>query len=147
MRDTVDSRTVWLTVLEDLAGIMPSPYSIEDVNNMPTIELREAVRSTVLVNRAYSSPTLPHHEIELISHEDLIPEYRQTTLFPGGEHILILSDDGSFDILDINTTEVVTHVPTLKADWPRSQTTAQLFPSSRSAGYIVVQMISKCFYT
>ncbi|KAI0087043.1 hypothetical protein BDY19DRAFT_995463 [Irpex rosettiformis] len=139
IRDIVDSHTVWLSALNDLMNVKPSVYSTQDIQSMSATQLREAALRMVLVDRAYSSPELPHRKIKLLSRHVMSPDYTQACLFPGGEQLLILSKDGSFEIYDIDAKKVVTYVDAQRSGWGRASSTARLFPISLHMGYIVVQ--------
>ncbi|KAI0795250.1 hypothetical protein BC629DRAFT_313552 [Irpex lacteus] len=141
LRETVDSRTVWLSVLTDLIRIKPSAYSKQDVEDMSAADLRKASLRIVLVDRAYSSPTLPHREVALFSREDVVG-CTQTLLFPGGKRLLILRASGSFTIYDISARKTVVDVPptNTRASSQRSTSTAQLFPTSLYTGHIVIHL-------
>ncbi len=124
--------------------IKPSAYSRQDVEDMSAAELRKASLRIVLVDRAYSSPTLPHREVALFSREDVVG-CTQTLLFPGGERLLILRASGSFTIYDIRARKTVVDIPPTNAHArsQRSTSTAQLFPTSLYTGHIVIHLSRK----
>ena len=122
--------------------IKPSVYSKEDIQDMSARELREACLKMVLVDRAYSSPVLPHREIQLFSREEVVG-CTQALLLPGGERLLILHNSGSFRIHDIRTSKTVIDCLALRPEWKRTSSKAQLFPKSMLTGYIVLQVSGK----
>ena len=146
MQDIVDSRIVWLSAINDLSSINPSVYSVQEINDMTAVELREASCRIVQVHRAFSSPNLPHREIKLLKRDEMSADYTQALLFPGGERLLILSETGSFDIYDIAARKIMMHIPALKPAWHDASDRAEIFPISANVGYIVIQGSCKCSY-
>ena len=143
MRDTIDSRIVWVSVINDLLSIKPSIYSVQDINGMTAVQLREASLQMVQVERAYSSPVLPHREIELVSSDHMSWEYRQALLFPGGKQLLLLNNNGTFEIHDVDARKVILRSPVPKAEWGYGSSTAKIFPISAHIGYLVIYACGK----
>ena len=144
MQATIDLRIVWLSAINDLSSIHPPVYSVQDINDMTAVQLREASCQMVQVHRAFSCPKLPHREIKLLTRDEMSPDYTQALLFPGGEQLLILSKAGSFDIYDIFLRKIVMHIPSLRPEWRDASSRAEIFPISAHIGYIVIEISRKC---
>ncbi|KAI0795258.1 hypothetical protein BC629DRAFT_313977 [Irpex lacteus] len=108
MQNIVDSRSVWVPFMIKFTKARPSAYSVDDFEEMSAAQLREAAARMVLVDRAYASPTLPHRPILLFSGQE-VDNFSTVVLFPGGERLLIVRDDGTLQIYDIASKTFISH--------------------------------------
>lgn len=108
MQNIVDSRSVWIPFMIKFTKARPSTYSVDDFEEMSVAQLREAAVRMVLVDRAYASPTLPHRPILLFSGQE-VDNFSTVVLFPGGERLLIVRDDGTLQIYDIESKTFISH--------------------------------------
>ncbi|KAI0696417.1 hypothetical protein BC835DRAFT_863550 [Cytidiella melzeri] len=137
LRHVVDERSVWLTVLLDLKYVKPSVYTREDIAQMSATRLREASLLMVRVDQAFSSPKLPHGGVPVLPAVDL-SDVTQLALIPGGERLVILRTNGTFDIYDVATGNVVGTAPRMPVDGlPANRSFLRLYPISLHTGYIV----------
>ncbi|KAI0087027.1 hypothetical protein BDY19DRAFT_323188 [Irpex rosettiformis] len=136
IRHIVDERSVWLSVLVDLLHIKPSVYSQEDINGMSVSQLREASQRIVQVDRAFSSATLPHREVRILDSVKLAT-FAKVALLPGGDRAIILKENGSFDIHDIATGNVLLSAPRIEGS-PVTKSFMRLYPKSLYTGHILV---------
>ncbi|KAI0087026.1 hypothetical protein BDY19DRAFT_958142 [Irpex rosettiformis] len=103
---------------------------------MSVSQLREASQRIVQVDRAFSSPTLPHREVRILD------SVRSTTcaevaLLPGGDRGIVLKENGSFDIHDITTGNVLLSAPRIEGS-PVTKSFMRLYPTSLYTGHILV---------
>ncbi|KAI0795239.1 hypothetical protein BC629DRAFT_1439530 [Irpex lacteus] len=136
LRRIVDDRSVWFTAFLDLLRVKPSVYSREDLEGMSVFQLREASQRIVQVDRAFSCPTMPHREIQILRSADL-SKCTEVALFQGGERILVLRKNGSFDIHDITTGNKVFAIPRIEG-LPINECFVRLYPTSIDTGHILV---------
>lgn len=132
----MDDRSVWFAAFLDLLRVKPSVYSREDIDRMSVSQLREASQRIVQVDRAFSCPTMPHREMQILRSADL-SKCTEVALFPRGERILVLKKNGSFDIHDISTGNKVFAIPRIEG-LPINECFVRLYPISIDTGHILV---------
>ena len=138
LRRIVDDRSVWASVFVDLLRVKPSAYTMENVEQMTALQLRQASRRTVYVDQAFSCPEgTPYRETRILGSAEL-SMHNHLILLPGGHRALVVKLDSSFDIYDIATSNVVlSSTPTEGPE--RRKSIAHLHPTSINTGYIVIK--------
>ena len=139
LKETVDTRSVWLRVFSDLSRVKPSIYSAEDVEELSTSQLKEASQRIVQVDRAFSLPNVPHREVKVLESVPLSDCF-EVTLFPGGERVLVPGSDGSFDVYDIATGNLVLSAPRIEGELVNRCFVRNIHPTSIHTGYILVSV-------
>lgn len=127
---------MWFAAFLDLLRVKPSVYSQEDLEKMSVSHLREASQRIVQVDRAFSCPTMPHREMQILRSADL-SKCADVALFPGGERVLVLKKNGSFDIYDISTGNKAISIPRIEG-LPINECFVRLYPTSIDTGHILI---------
>jgi len=133
----VDTRTVWLCAFNDLLRVKPSVYTTEDIEEMSSLQLREASRRIAHVDWAFSIREAPYAETTVLKCVSL-SDVEDVTLLPGGERALILKIDGSLHIYDIAANSLLFSTPEIEDKPANVRRVRRLYPMSLHTGYVVV---------
>lgn len=133
---------MWYAVLSDLLEIKDAAYSREDLESMSAPELREASVRIVKVDCAFRSPKLPHRKAPIPASIDT-SECSDVALFPGGDRLLFLGQDGSLAVYRLDTGATVMTYPSLDDGWSQHVNIHGVYPTSLYNGYIAIVATGK----
>jgi len=95
LHQTAGERSVWLTVLRDILQVIPLRRVLEALPTMSASELKE---KAVLITRLDSLWSLESVRPVRISSHSFGAGIRKALVWPGGDFILILIEDGTLQL-------------------------------------------------